>query len=366
MPSRLGPWSGTFALALATATAGLAQEMSVKEYDPRSTLKVPAHPIARAKFPFIDVHGHIWRNLTPKEQDSLVAEMTAMNMAVQVNLSGTSGDTLSARIANLGSRHPGRFVVFANVDFGGLDRPDWGPKAAKRLEEDVSLRGAAGLKIYKNLGMDLKDGSGQRVRVDDPRLDPLWAAAGRLGVPVLIHTAEPVAFFDPIDKHNERWLELVEFPNRARPAGKYPPFDSLLAEQHRVFRKFPGTNFIAAHLDWLGNDLDRLGRVLDSLPNMYTELGAVLYELGRQPRHARQFLIKYQDRVLMGKDFYGGPEEFGVYFRVLETEDEYFDYYRRRHAFWKMYGLGLPDEVLRKIYSANALRLIPAIGKSRQ
>jgi predicted TIM-barrel fold metal-dependent hydrolase len=348
-------------LAVAWTAAASAQSMSVKDYQPRSTLKVPAHPISRAKFPFIDVHAHIWRPLLAKEQDSLVGEMNAMNLAVQVNLSGGSGDTLAGRLANLRAHYPGRFVVFANLSYRGIDESGWGARAAARLEEDVKTRGAAGLKIYKDLGMDLKDGTGKRVAVDDPRLDPVWAAAGRLGIPVLIHTAEPVAFFDPIDERNERWLELTEFPNRARPPERYPPFDSLLAEQHRMFRKFPGTTFIAAHLDWLGNDLDRLGRVLDSLPNVNTELGAVLYELGRQPRRARRFLIDYQDRVLMGKDTYGGPQEYAVYFRVLETEDEYFDYYRRRHAFWKMYGLGLPDDVLRKIYSGNALRLIPGI-----
>ena len=350
-------------LLLARSALGSAQTMTVKDYEPRSTLKVPGHPLTRAKFPFIDVHAHIWRNLTAKEQDSLVAEMDGMNLAVQVNLSGTSGDTLSARIANLKAYHPGRFVVFANLDYRGLDDPGWGAKAARKLEDDIRTRGAVGLKIYKDLGMDLLDPAGKRVRVDDPRLEPVWAAAGRLGVPVLIHTAEPVAFFDPIDKYNERWLELTEFPNRARPPSRYPPFDSLLAEQHRVFRKFPGTTFIAAHLDWLGNDLDRLGRVLDSLPNMNTELGAVLYELGRQPKRAREFLTKYQDRVLMGKDTYGGPQEYAVYFRVLETGDEYFDYYRRRHAFWKMYGLALPDEVLRKIYYGNALRIIRGVDR---
>ena len=220
-----------------------------------------------------------------------------------------------------------------------------------------------GLKVFKNLGMFLTDKSGKRVRTDDPRLDPVWKKAGELGIPVLIHTGEPVAFWLPLDKHNERWLELQQFPNRRRNDPKFASFDETMTEQHNVFRKHPKTKFINAHLGWLGHDLARLGKLMDELPNMYTELGAILYELGRQPRAARAFLIKYQDRVLMGKDIWN-PEEYATYFRVLETEDEYFDYYRKRHAFWKMYGLGLPDEVLKKIYYKNALRIIPGIDKS--
>jgi len=350
--------------SVSQARPGLAQ-VTVQQYEPRSTLHVPEHRPQKSRFPFIDVHAHIWHNLTSRELDSLVGEMDAMNLTVMVNLSGTSGDTLTARIRNVQERYPGRFVVFANLNFRGLDEPGWSERAAAQLEDDVRRRGAAGLKVYKNLGLDLKDGSGRRVATDDRRLDPIWRKAGELGVPVLIHTGEPVAFFDPIDRYNERYLELTEFPDRARPGTRYPSFESVMAEQHRVFRRFPGTTFIAAHLDWLGNDLERLGALLDSVPNMNTEMGAVLYELGRQPRRAREFLIRYQDRVLMGKDFYGSPDEYRIYFRVLETADEYFDYYRRRHAFWKMYGLELPDEVLRKIYYRNALRLIPAIDRSR-
>jgi predicted TIM-barrel fold metal-dependent hydrolase len=260
------------------------------------------------------------------------------------------------------ARYPGRVVLFANLNFAGLDDPAWGARAAAQLEQDVRQSGAVGLKIFKNLGMDLNDGRGQRVRTDDPRLDPVWRKAGELGIPVLIHTAEPPAFFDPIDKYNERWLELTQFPGRARPPERYPPFDSLMTEQHRVFKRHPGTQFIAAHLDWMGADLGRLGRLLDSLPNVFTEVGAVIYELGRQPRAARDFLIKYQDRVMMGKDIYAA-EEYPVYFRIFETADEYFDYYRKRHAFWKMYGLDLPDPVLKKIYYQNALRVIRGIPR---
>jgi uncharacterized protein len=356
------------ALGLVLAAAAdpvLAQArppMTFEEYEPRSTLVVPAHPKVRAKYPFIDVHGHQDLGLSPEALDKLIGEMDQLNMRVMVNLSGRLGAALAAGARNF-SRHPGRVVLFANLNFSGIDRPDWGDSTAAQLERDVKQSGAVGLKIFKNLGMDLKDGSGRRVPTDDPRLDPVWKKAGELGIPVLIHTAEPPAFFTPIDKYNERWLELTQFPGRARPPERYPPFDSLLAEQHRMFRKHRNTRFIAAHLDWLGADLDRLGRLLESLPNVYTEVAAVLYELGRQPRAARDFLIKYQDRVMMGKDIYE-PSEYHTYFRVFETADEYFDYYRKRHAFWKMYGLDLPDSVLKKIYYKNALRVIPGIPRA--
>jgi len=335
--------------------------MTIEEYEPRSTLVVPAHPRPRAKFPFIDVHGHQSTSPTEAGLAKLIGEMDQLNMRVMVNLSGRQGPVLAAA-AKAYARYPGRVVLFANLNFAGIDDPAWGDRAAAQLEQDVRQSGAVGLKIFKNLGMDLNDGRGQRVRTDDPRLDPVWRKAGELGIPVLIHTAEPPAFFDPIDKYNERWLELTQFPGRARPPERYPPFDSLMTEQHRVFKRHPRTQFIAAHLDWMGADLGRLSRLLDSLPNVTTEVGAVIYEMGRQPRAAREFLIKYQDRVMMGKDTYAA-EEYPVYFRIFETADEYFDYYRKRHAFWKMYGLDLPDPVLKKIYYQNALRVIRGIPR---
>ncbi|HEU4520354.1 MAG TPA: amidohydrolase family protein, partial [Thermoanaerobaculia bacterium] len=312
--------------------------------------------------PFIDVHSHQRRDISEADAQKLVADMDRINMAVMVNLSGGSGDGLQQSMAGLSGRHPKRFVTFANIDLRGIDDPAFGTNAARQLEQDVR-NGAAGLKIYKNLGMTLTDASGKRVPTDDPRLDPIWRKAGELGIPVLIHTGEPIAFWQPVDKHNERWLELNQFPARRRTDPQYASFEQTMREQHNLFRRHPRTKFIAAHLGWYGHDLAFLGKLLDELPNVYTELGAVLYELGRQPRAARAFLIRYQDRVLMGKDIWNA-DEFATYFRVLETEDEYFDYYRKRHAFWKMYGVGLPDEVLKKIYYKNALKLIPAIDAS--
>jgi predicted TIM-barrel fold metal-dependent hydrolase len=336
--------------------------MSFEEYEPKSTLVVPQHPVTKAKYPFIDIHSHQNSNMSKAAMDKMVQEMDALNMRTMINLSGGSGSELKSGVANLKGSYPNRFVVFANVDFSKIDDPDFGQKAAAQLEQDVK-NGAQGLKIFKNLGMNLKDKSGKRVPTDDPRLNPIWQKCAELKIPVLIHTGEPRSFFDPIDKNNERWLELKQFPNRARPSSEYPSWEKVLQEQHNLFAKNPKTLFINAHLGWLGGDLARLGKLLDKLPNVYTEIGAVLAELGRQPRYAREWFIKYQDRVLFGKDIYA-PTEYHTYFRVLETNDEYFDYYRKRHAFWKMYGLGLPDEVLKKLYYKNALKIVPRLDAS--
>ncbi len=339
-----------------------AQQMTIEEYEPKSTLVVPQHPVTKAKYPFIDVHNHQNSGMSKEAITKMVKEMDALNMRTMVNLSGGSSDNLKNGIANLKGNYPSRFVVFANVDFNKIDEPDFGKKAAAQLEQDVK-NGAQGLKIFKNLGMTLKDKNGKRVPTDDPRLNPIWQKCAELKIPVLIHTGEPRSFFDPIDKNNERWLELKQFPNRARPASDYPGWEQVMQEQHNMFARHPQTIFINAHLGWLGGDLAKLGQLMDKMPNMYTEIGAVLAELGRQPRFAREWLIKYQDRVLFGKDTYE-PTEYHTYFRVLETSDEYFDYYRKRHAFWKMYGLNLPDEVLKKLYYKNALKIVPRLDVS--
>lgn len=373
-------------LAAAVLAAGLdAQDEpaalpipTFQEYDPPSTLVVPAHPVPRAKYPFVDVHSH-QPGMPDEDLGELVAAMDQMNMAVMVNLSGRGfrrvelpdgttrfgyedGAYLARAVARAREEAPGRFIVFTNVDFSGVGGAGWAEAAVRQLEADVAA-GAAGLKIYKGLGMDSVDVDGKRIPVDDPRLDPVWAKCGELGIPVLIHTADPAPFWQPRDATNERLYELIEIPRRWRDPAENPPWEQLIAEQHALFRRHPGTRFINAHLGWLGNDLARLGRLLDELPNVYTEIGAVLAELGRQPRFAREWMIRYQDRVMFGKDAWE-PDEYPYFFRVLETDDDYFDYYRRRHAFWKIYGLDLPDEVLRKIYYGNALRVIPGIDRS--
>jgi predicted TIM-barrel fold metal-dependent hydrolase len=341
------------------ATAVFSQTMSIEEYEPKSTLVVPQHVLTRAKYPFIDVHNHQY-GLTPQKLDKLVSDMDGINLRIMVNLSGGYGEKLKQNVHILKDRYEDRFVVFANMDFSNIDAPDYPERVAKQLEEDVRS-GAQGLKIFKNFGMDLKDTKGQRIHVDDPRFHLVWDLCARLKIPVLIHTGEPWPFFQPQDRFNERWLELKQFPQRARPPDRYPSWETLMAEQHHLFASHPNTIFINAHLGWLGGNLEELGRLMDQMPNMYTEIGAVLAELGRQPRFARQWFMQHQDRVMFGKDIWA-PSEYDCYFRVLETADEYFDYYRKRHAFWKMYGLDLPDEVLKKLYYKNALRVIPGLS----
>ena len=224
--------------------------------------------------------------------------------------------------------------------------------------------GAVGLKFFKDFGISVRDERGRRLPVDHPELDPVFELCARLDIPVLIHTGEPQSFYEPVDRFNERWLELTLLPNRRLPAGRYPSFEEMMTERDRLFARHPRTRFIAAHMGWHANDLGRLGRLLDRFPNVYPETGAILYELGRQPRTARAFFIAYQDRILFGKDRFQA-DEFPYYWRTFETADEYFDYYRRYHAFWKLYGMDLPDAVLRKIYYANALEVVPGIPRDR-
>lgn len=336
-------------------------KMDFEKYDPSSQLVVPEHKLTRAKFPFIDVHNHQFGMATQNLND-LVKDMDKLNMAVMVNLSGQSGDVLKKAVGNAKTNAPKRFIVFANINFDGIGENGWTAKAVKQLEEDVK-NGANGLKIYKTLGLSVKDNNGKRVTVDDKRLDPIWEKCGELKIPVLIHTADPKPFWDSLDEHNERWLELTTHPGRKRSNTDPAPFETLIQEQHNIFKKHPKTTFIAAHFGWFPNNLTRLGKLLDEMPNVVVEFGAVIAELGRQPKAAKAFFTKYQDRILFGKDSWV-PEEYSTYFRVLETEDEYFPYHKKYHAFWRMYGMGLPDDILKKVYYKNALRIVPNIDKT--
>lgn len=362
-------------LSLTFILSALAQEeepkMDFEEYDPVSTLVVPENPVQSAKFPFVDIHSHQW-NLTKERIKTLVEEMEQLNMAAMVNLSGrgfdrAAGDIgtqeyLAGMVRRVEGEAPGRIIVFTNISFKDIGKEGWTEAAVKELEEDVK-NGAQGLKIYKSLGLRVNDVNGNRVPVNDPRLDPIWAKCGELGIPVLIHSADPKSFWDPMDEKNERWLELKLRPGRKRAADDPAPWEQIIAEQHNVFAKHPNTTFINAHMGWFANNLDTLGTFMEKYPNMYVGIGAVIAELGRQPRRANQFFEKYQDRILFGKDAYN-PEEFYTYFRVLETEDEYFPYYKKYHAFWRMYGLGLSDEILKKVYYKNALKVIPNLDAS--
>jgi uncharacterized protein len=334
---------------------------SIVDYRPKSTVVAVDHPVPRAKFPVVDIHSHL--EITPQNIEQTIAEMEALNLRVLVNLSGRSGDALKKLVQTTrGSKYAERFRVFANVDFEGVGAAGWKDAQVAALEQAVK-DGAIGLKIFKNLGLTARKADGSRLSVDDPDLDPIWQAAARLNIPVIIHVADPAQFFAPIDYSNERWLELAIFPGRAYPQDRFPSFEQLMQERDRMFARNPKTRFINAHFGWHGNDLTRAAKHLDSLPNVVFEVGAVLYEFGRQPRAARDFFIKYQDRILFGKDAYA-PSEYPYFWRVFETRDEYFDYYRDYHAFWKLYGLELPDQVLRKLYYSNALRVAPGLPQA--
>lgn len=351
----------TVVLILAISHISIAQDLTFEEYNPVSTLVVEGEPIKAAKFPFIDVHGHQY-SMPTQDLAPVVAAMDTLNMAIMVNLSGRSGAELQQSVQNIETNFPNRFVVFANVDFEGVGNPGWAQQAAAQLEKDVK-NGARGLKVYKSLGLRNTDVAGNRIAVDDPRLDPVWAKCSELGIPVLIHTADPKPFWDEFDANNERWLELKLRPRRKRSATDPVPWEQLIEEQHNLFKKHPNTIFINAHMGWFANDLGRLGELLDEMPNMYVGIGAIIAELGRQPRMAQKFFLKYQDRILFGKDSWK-PEEFPTYFRVLESDDEYFPYHKKYHAFWAMYGMDLPDEVLKKVYYKNALRIVPGLDRS--
>lgn len=363
---------------LLLSTCCYAQEaadttMSFEEYDPVSTLVVPEHIINKAKYPFIDVHGHQYE-MPEQDLSQVVATMDTLNMGVMVNLSGrgfrrTPGgfdvntpEYLIKSLENVRQHYHNRFIVFTNISFVGVGKEGWIERTVKQLEEDVK-QGAKGLKIYKSLGLNVTDIDGKRVPVDDERLDPIWAKCGELGIPVLIHSADPKSFWDPQDKNNERWLELKTHPNRKKSEKDPASWEQIIREQHHLFEKHPKTTFINAHMGWYANNLEKLSELLNEYPNMYIEIGAIIAELGRQPGNARKFFIQYQDRILFGKDSWK-PDEFPTYFRVLESDDEYFPYHKKYHAFWRMYGLHLPDDVLKKVYYKNALQIIPGIDAS--
>ncbi|MFL2609022.1 MAG: amidohydrolase family protein [Flavobacteriaceae bacterium] len=346
--------------------------MDIGEYSPKSTLVVNENKVYKSKFPFIDVHSHHW-DMPIQDLSKLVSEMDSLNMAYLINLSGSGLATffgkqdlmeknLTSSIKNVKENFPKRFGVFFNINFNRIDDEDFKGNTTLLINDAVK-QGAIGLKVYKNLGLNLRDSKGKRVPVDDERLSFIWEECAKLNIPVLIHSGEPKAFFDPIDKFNERWLHAREKPNSFRSSDQYPPFEKVMLEQYNMFRKHPKTMFINAHFGWYANDLNKLSKILDELKNVNVEFGAVINELGRQPRAAKNFFIKYQDRILFGKDIYK-KDEYYIYFRVLETSDEYIQYYRKRHGLWRLYGMGLPDVVLKKIYHENALKMFPSIDRS--
>jgi predicted TIM-barrel fold metal-dependent hydrolase len=337
---------------------------NIREYKPKSTLVVPEHPVPRAKFPVVDFHGHPPALVSQKPLGEVVESMSPLNLQVMVDANATTGDRLRQALDVLAaSSYKERMVIFTGLDLRNV-QPGAGRRLAQQLEADVNA-GAVGVgEIMKSFGLYITKADGSRLHLDDPELDPVWEKAADLHVPVFIHVADPQEFFQPLDYHNERWLELALYPDRRyQDRARFPDFETLMAERDRLIARHPRTTWVLAHLGWHANDLARLGKLFDANPNLYSEVGAVLYDIGRQPRTAHDFFVKYQDRLLFGKDSYQ-PNEYPYYWRVFETNDEYFDYYRDYHAFWKLYGIGLPDQALRKLYFENAMKIVPKLPKT--
>ncbi|MGE0605642.1 MAG: amidohydrolase family protein [Pirellulales bacterium] len=352
------------------------RQLLLENFRPRPALKVAAHPLTKARFPVVDTHVHPrirLRHSTDQLHD-FVKLMDAQNIAVCVSLDGESGERFDEHVRYLWTDYRDRFVIFANIDWRGdgqeddpgtwdMHRPDF-PRRTVMMLEDVHRRGASGLKIFKQFGLGYRNPDGSLVKIDDPRWNPIWEACGRLGLVVLIHTADPSAFFEPIDEHNERWEELHRHPEWSFHGPGFPPRDELLLARNKVIAQYPQTQFIAAHFGNDGEDLATLAQWLDAYPNLHIDLAARIAELGRQPYTAREFFLKYSDRILFATDGPRAAERLYPHWRFLETLDEYFPYAENPfppQGLWNIYGIGLPDEVLHKVYHANAARLIPGV-----
>ncbi|MFV2069141.1 MAG: amidohydrolase family protein [Pirellulales bacterium] len=350
--------------------------LALDRFRPESMLRVPQHRLRRAKYPVVDVHTHPRLRLrhSPDRLDAFVRIMDEQQIALCVSLDGRLGEAFDEHAAYLWTKYRDRFVIFANIDWRGDGQTDdpatWAchrPGFARRMATalaDVKRRGASGLKIFKKLGLGYRNPDGTLIQIDDPRWDPIWQACGELGLPILIHTADPAAFFLPIDETNERWEELHRHPKWSFHGNRFPSRDSLLAARNRVVARHPRTLFLGAHMANNPEDLGAVGRWLDTYPNLYVEIASRIAELGRQPYTARAFFLKYQDRILFGTD---GPRQrarLWPHWRFLETRDEYFRYAENPfppQGLWNIDGLGLPDDVLRKVYYENAEKLIPGV-----
>lgn len=343
-----------------------ADDLRLADYRPRTMLRVPAHEVRRPRYRAIDIHNHLgspfggdWASRPP---DELIATLDACGVELLVDLDGGQGDRLSAEIDRWQRPFPDRVAVFAGLDYDGwATDPDFGATEAARLR-DSAARGARGLKVWKLLGLRARDPEGRVVAVDDTRLDPLWATAAELRLPVLIHIADPIAFFEPLDPTNERWEELAANPDWHFPAASgFAPFDELLAAFERLIARHPATTFVGAHVGCAPEDLALVGRLLDTYPNLSVDIAARLAELGRQPYTARDFVVRHADRVLFGVDMGPDPDLYAIHYRFLETFDESFDYSTEPvpgQGRWQIHGIGLPDDVLRKVYRDNALRIL--------
>jgi predicted TIM-barrel fold metal-dependent hydrolase len=347
----------------------------LRDFHPQSMMHARVTQVERAKFPVIDVHNHIndaedvYEHLPPEK---VIQAMDATNVRTVVILTGKWGDQLQRVVNEMVKAYPGRFMVFSQIDWSKIDDPNFSQEMVKQLDDAVS-RGARGLKVLKDFGLQVRDKTGKLVAVDDARLDPVWEECGRLGIPVAIHVTDPEAFFHPLDGNNERYEELIQHPEWHFYDHGYPSKEWIIAARDRMFAKHPHTTFISLHVANWPENLGYVSALLERLPNVMVEFGARQAELGRQPRRAREFFQKYQDRIMFGTDATPGLDMYRNHFRWLETDDEYFDYWGYPiQGRWKIYGMKLPDAVLEKVYHLNAERVFSqfkgsssAPGKSR-
>ncbi|MBZ5624453.1 MAG: amidohydrolase family protein [Acidobacteriia bacterium] len=369
----------------AQGEAPKAGPLDISDYQPKSMLRIKETKVARSRYPVIDVHSHL--SWTRKSQNgvSLAGErrfvwpaervlqtMDRKNIRAMVNLTGGYDSGLEEAIAKFDKAHPGRFYTFTEPSYSRLLEPNYPQLQADAIAQ-AHRAGARGLKILKTLGLYLRENitSGKLVAIDDRRFDPMWDACGQLNLPVAIHIADPVAFFTPTDRFNERFEELNRHPDWSFHGLDFPSLAALLEARNRVFARHPKTQFIGLHVGHMAEDLDNVSEALDRYPNMSVDIAARIGELGRQPRRARQFFDRYQDRILFGTDAVPeghetpqqifGDELYEIYYRFLETDDEYFDYAPAPippQGRWRIYGLRLPDEILRKVYNANAAKVL--------
>lgn len=352
------------------------RSLALDRFRPKAQLRTANNQPPRAKYPVVDVHVHprIRFRHVPERLDEFVQIMDQQNIALCVSLDGQLGDLLEEHKSYLWTKHRQRFLVFTNVDWQGAGkaddsaswdchRPGFGHRVARQLV-DAKLRGAVGLKVFKQLGLNYRNPDGSLMAIDDPRWDPIWQACGELGFPVLIHTADPVAFFEPIDETNERWEELHRHPEWSFHGEGFPSHDALLAARNRVISRHPDTTFIGAHMGNYPENLAEVSRWLDKYPNLFIDITSRIAELGRQPYTSREFFLRYSDRILFGSDGPRPAARLMPHWRFFETSDEYFPYAENPfppQGLWNIHGLGLPDEVLRKIYHENAARIIPEV-----
>jgi predicted TIM-barrel fold metal-dependent hydrolase len=348
-------------------------DLRLVEYRPVRRLRVPEHRIERPRFPVVDAHNHLGPEFSggwdKRRVSELLAALDEAGVQTIVDLDVEQRAGLAERMARYGRQHPTRFVHFTGLAYDEwVERPDFGEMEAQRFE-DSARRGARGIKVWKPLGLRARDPEGHVVAVDDERLDPFWAMGATLGLPIVVHIADPMAFFDPLDERNERWEELNEHPDwhfwplrsEVGDDAGFAAFDEILGAFDRVIGRHPETTFIGAHVGCASEDLALVGTMLDRHPNYHVDMSARIAELGRQPYTARAFFLQYADRILFGTDLGYDPEMYRVHYRFLETMDESFDYSTDEtppQGRWQIHGLGLPDDVLRKVYADNARRLI--------